>query len=456
MVELVNGRWWEPGQSRRGRFGTLTLDHGAGYSLRLQGALDRSRTPLSEYPVIVGRAPNGDEYTLLDCFTSRRQSPWRRAHHTGTEETIVANVVLKGAHVPRAMDPVWSTVVCRFPGVSSWAARLGQVSTSSEQLVDGGVRVVLTSTVAAPFQAATAKGVIVIARQASETATEERVALEHETVFSFRSDELLSLESVIDDVIRPLQYYLVFATGVAIPSPSTDLYGPKTDRFGPLEVPRSIQLIRCSTNDLNEVSGWESLLPLGDERFDQQQVLVNWFNKFQIYANALDVLFAATAGTTVNLETRFLLLVQSAEILHRRSHGGGVLERAEHRQRLQQVVEGAPPEHREWLRLRLAHSNEPTLEHRLVQLQDEASDGVSHLLRPDFAKVVAATRNYLTHYDSRRKKLVVSEPSELYWLGEEVRVLVSAFLLQQLSVEDPHAWSLLSQTRMARALARRR
>jgi hypothetical protein len=78
------------------------------------------------------------------------------------------------------------------------------------------------------------------------------------------------------------------------------------------------------------------------------------------------------------------------------------------------------------------------------------------VLRPDFAKVAAATRNYHTHYDSKSRRSVVTEPSELHWLSEEVRALLTACLLADLGVDDEISWGLQRTTRLVRGLLQRR
>jgi len=66
-------------------------------------------------------------------------------------------------------------------------------------------------------------------------------------------------------------------------------------------------------------------------------------------------------------------------------------------------------------------------------------------IEPDFSKVAADTRNYLTHYTPRLKDKA-TEGEDLYILGLEVIALLEFCLLRDLGFDSSTSLHLSSQT----------
>jgi len=84
------------------------------------------------------------------------------------------------------------------------------------------------------------------------------------------------------------------------------------------------------------------------------------------------------------------------------------LPEEEHAKRLEEIIKAAPSQHKEWLKNKLAYSNEPSLRKRLKEIFNEIRDVIPKEIFPDeeyFIGKVVDTRNYLTHYDKRLKEI---------------------------------------------------
>jgi len=114
---------------------------------------------------------------------------------------------------------------------------------------------------------------------------------------------------------------------------------------------------------------------------------------------------------------------------------------------------GAVPEaHKDWLRGRLAYSNEPSLRKRLKEIlrRDpgvmEPIVGGSKKEGVGFVGKVVDTRNYLTHYDEGKKE-AAAVGRELYELTERLKSVLEACLLREVGFEGERLKEVLSRRR---------
>jgi hypothetical protein len=129
-----------------------------------------------------------------------------------------------------------------------------------------------------------------------------------------------------------------------------------------------------------------------------------------------------------------------------------VSPKSEHRARRAAVLESAPPEHRTWLKERLAYSNEPTLRDRLEELPARAFNVVVGVLgsASEFARPVVKLRNQLTH---RSASQVVGESgTEMLRLTERTSFLLTACLMIDLGFDEAQIIDATRRSRRFRLL----
>jgi hypothetical protein len=96
----------------------------------------------------------------------------------------------------------------------------------------------------------------------------------------------------------------------------------------------------------------------------------------------------------------FLNAAQAAEAYHRYRKEGLVFSELSHRERVSSILNSAPAEYREWLKEKLAYSNEKGFRRRIKELLMERQD-LFELASSDIKRLAeraTALRNHFTHY----------------------------------------------------------
>jgi hypothetical protein len=209
---------------------------------------------------------------------------------------------------------------------------------------------------------------------------------------------------------------------------------------------------RSGTPPGKKVHPAKMLFTLGDLAGDFDRFLNNWFGKVEPLGPVHDLYFATAYGSPAYLDDRFLSLVQGVEAYHRRALGTLELPEEEHERRVGEIVGAAPDAHKDWLRGKLAYSNEPGLRKRLAEIMRQDPEvmkpifGNSSKKREGFMYKVVETRNYLTHYDESKKDAAATW-QELYELTERLKSVLEACLLREVGFEGDHLKEVLSRKR---------
>lgn len=196
----------------------------------------------------------------------------------------------------------------------------------------------------------------------------------------------------------------------------------------------------------------EMLFTLGDIDGDFGRFLNNWFGKAERLGSVYDLYFATAYGCAAYMDDRFLSLVQAVEAYHRRALGTTELPEEEHEKRPEEVLSAAPDAHKDWLRGKLAYSNEPGLRKRLAEILCGDPEvmkpifEVSSKKRDGFMYKDVETRNYLTHYD-QGKKGTAATGRELHELTERLKSVLEACLVQEVGFEGERLKEVLSRKR---------
>jgi hypothetical protein len=186
------------------------------------------------------------------------------------------------------------------------------------------------------------------------------------------------------------------------------------------------------------------LLTYQDLKETWPKVVARWYE----VANSLDAvcnLFFSTRYARAFLEPTFLNLVQAVEVYDRRRHPNQSIPEEQHLERLSAVVGAAPEEHREWLRDRLAWSNEPSLRTRLKRTLGPVEIVVRPMVEsvPWLIDRVVDTRNYYTHYDPSLEARA-ARGADLVHLNDLLGVVIESLFLVELGLSATHVASLLA------------
>jgi len=141
---------------------------------------------------------------------------------------------------------------------------------------------------------------------------------------------------------------------------------------------------------------------------------------------------------TIFIDDIFLGFSRAVESYHRETTNNEAMSSIEFERRLNLVVDGVGEKKvKKWIKGRLAHANEPSLETRfreilerfknLIPLEDDK--------RKRLAKSIADARNDLTHPGNRSQRALPTN-EQLYHYGEQLRFLMELCLLGEIGFSD--------------------
>ena len=163
----------------------------------------------------------------------------------------------------------------------------------------------------------------------------------------------------------------------------------------------------------------------------------SWLSKAEPLEPVNDLYFDARYNQDIGILHQFLSLIQAIETYHRRFKDNYILPPEEHARRLEEILNSVSEEDRGFLERRLKHSNEPSLQERLLDILEFCSDIADYFVAPKkrgkFSERVTISRNYYTHYAPELKEKVASW-EELSCINYKLSILLTICLLNELGL----------------------
>lgn len=449
-TEKQRGVWWRPGAARKKVSGVLEILPDGWARVELDGVLvDEGRNEGA--PILLGTTTTGRPITLEDVrFGGGSRHYSSRPRRQTRTQTISAEIAYLGAHLParthREVREAWIELTHLLP----WSG----VSGFDEDLMPdfGGITVSMTTPDSPSVKLPAGRLTLSHGWQTSGDLRRART-LEKTAMFQIKARTPMDVPTLLRRVASPLRYLLTFATDrqnevEQLTVMSTRYRGPR---------PTHVVVEYARVGELGTASdeiGDDFLFDahsLGDRYAD---VLERWFALYERVRPALDLLFGRRYRPGTFADNHFLNVAAAAETFHRTMIRNEVMPKAEHRVRKRAVIASAPPEHQEWLKDRLANSNEPTLRERLVELHGRAFQIVAGVLGPadQFAGPVVVARNALTHRGGPGPTVPI-DGRELLRLTEQTAFLLTSCLLLDLGFSEIDAMKATRGTRRFRLLS---
>lgn len=449
----LEGVWWLPETPEDRVPGTLEFSPVSGASLDL---LDSLKDPgnhfaafereLLEPGLILGLTSKGKPVTLWGC--SERRKNVNLAGFTRT--SFHADVALVGAHLGDAKDTRFTKVSAEYRHLDEWAGLSGFGVTIPEDRTTHPM--VIEHERVAPVAAPVAGARVAVEVRATlkdnslgparEAAIRERTLLSVEYPGGRRFGEWSVL-------LRRLRNFLTLGVGASVEPLAVRA---ETGGGASAEVHYRPAGARGGTPPGRKVHRAEMLFSLRDIHEDFGRFLGDWFGKAERLGPVYDLYFATAYGSPAYLDDRFLSLVQAVEAYHRRALGTTELPVEEHERRIEGIIGAAPDAHKDWLRGKLAYSNEPSLRKRLKEIMRRDPEVMEPIFgdgkkeRMDFVGKVVDTRNYLTHYDEGRKG-TAAVGRNLHELSERLKSILEACLLREAGFKGDQLKEVLSRKR---------
>jgi len=264
--------------------------------------------------------------------------------------------------------------------------------------------------------------------------------------FSFEFPERKPLDELLK-VVYKLQNFLSLGVGEAVYP--LGFVGRSSTEDRPVEI-HYRPIGRLDSAEKVHSAKMRFILP--DLEDDFGRFLCNWLVKAETLDPVYQLYFGTIYAPRAYLRQKFLSLIQGLEAYHRRALGTLDLPEEEHQERLEDILDAVPDDHRSWLEGKLGYSNEPSLRKRLKEIFQRDLESVRPIVgdsnkdRDRFMHKVVETRNYLTHFD-KSKESVAARGEELYRITRRLKSLLEICLLREIGFEGD---------RMAKILARRK
>lgn len=454
MQELEEiGIWWIPSNPDIQVSGLLKFSSSTGIQLELIGSLQEHRAVdfSDTCPIILG-VTQGKLITLFENkgVHSRSSSPGFKS------EKYTVKIAFVGAHFSSLDEVKFHRAAVEYSYLSDWAnlpviKRKKEIEEDNYNIQEFNFSYTHPKSV----QGNTNQGILSLVYTWQDAGQPFQIDFSQSATFEIKSQERFSFEEWMAKLIFPLQNFITLATDR--PNSVTRVlvfshYGTRaTDdnsQFTKQDIP--IEVVYRSV--YTEIRQDSQLLP-DDLLFglkDIKETFGDTMSRWLAIADELDsvcnLFFSTRYSQKMYQENHFLNIVQAAESYHRRRRFNRVLSKVEHEERISRIIDNALEEDKEWLKQKLAFSNEPSLKERLIDLGQETKEITSPLITDEdsFIKQVRDNRNYLTHYDkSLRKKAVKGE--NLYWLTYTLEVLLQTCFLKELGFSSEQCVALFER-----------
>ena len=179
------------------------------------------------------------------------------------------------------------------------------------------------------------------------------------------------------------------------------------------------------------------------------EMINSWLSNYKTdtFANALDSFFLSRSNSPMSLQSRFLNLCQSVEVIHRRMFPGErIIPKQKFRHLKDPLLDFLPDDCPDFLRNKINSANQLSLRDRvermMTQFENWFEDGETS---KEFAKRVSDTRNVLTHLHGRTDEQA-STAQELGNLYNKLETLATLYVLKLLGLTKSDIASIIQDS----------
>ncbi|MDY7019282.1 MAG: hypothetical protein SU899_04340 [Chloroflexota bacterium] len=433
------GEWWLPSNRDKRIAGRLRFNQNEGAVLELDGCFtDNQYIGELFNPVIVnGVSSTGSNITLHRCFGKSLHRYGCGYPGVSTSE-LYAHEVFVGVHFEEQEDIKFKHLFVCYSHLDEWLHISGfDFKYSEEELVlkyksPDPIRVLVSGELE-----------LFIRFKYSSTSALTKFEIRQEADISIVPVGEMHSEEYLK-IMHRIQDFLSFAIMEPVYPLSIEGVTGRDEN----DMPKRVSVFYGIPNIVKSTTETDLLMPLFT--FDKisndfERLLRSWFEKAEQLEPVSQLYFGSVYNPHMYLEQRFLCIIQALESYHRRSAGNCELPEGKHEERIKEILDAVPKEHKKWLTGKLEYSNEPSLRRRLQELLRAHDKTMSEFLggRKNFINKVCVTRNYLIHYDPTLKDKTAKK-EELNDITLRLRVLVEACLLKELGFGSGDIHNLLS------------
>ncbi|MBN3556059.1 hypothetical protein JYA63_17400 [Fictibacillus nanhaiensis] len=197
---------------------------------------------------------------------------------------------------------------------------------------------------------------------------------------------------------------------------------------------------------LKKKFNWSDVIVnFNDVEHHLSNILNHWFEKHDKLEVVYDLHFDEFYKD-IYINTTFLNTIQVLEIYHRNMYDGKVYDKKEYRALIkelkQHLKENFPEDFTKIISDKVNYGNEYSLAQRIKELINNFEESTRTMLVgteedvDKFVRQMVETRNYLTHYDSDKKKHLLTEPYDKYFAIQRLRAIATLILFKEVGLDE--------------------
>jgi hypothetical protein len=456
------GYWWLPADGPTGPpndeskrlCGTLTITRGQaklkvigsfGHEVISHSEKETVFSPLpADVPRILGFTTNGKEVTLETCRVAEAPMSWPGIPTT----TYRSEAALLGAWFAEGEEVTFNEIALRTSELDTWVSVSGfSQSISGGEEPDTGhfvptafdIHFEPPASIPIPLDHGQKATIDFGYRQAGIGPVTTEPNLSQKASLYFRYAGPAGLDDIFNSVGQ-LRNFLSLAVGQ--PETVLSVTGFKDDHLQPNSTSRKpVELLwRIPHNPetpRRPLHPMEMLFTLPVTNPSISEVMRAWFSRQDLFRPVLNLYFGMLYHPDMYSDVRFLAYAQAIETYDFRRRDPNELSPDDHRERLKEILDGAPDRWRDWLRMRLLSSNYRVLDQRIRDVLGECPNvsakitGAAPEEQDAFIKRFKHSRNYYTHYNPAEEKKA-AKGADLYLLIVQLRAVIEMSLLREL------------------------
>ncbi len=257
--------------------------------------------------------------------------------------------------------------------------------------------------------------------------------------FSIKSSELRELNDFISIAFK-ITNFICFALDEVVSIKNVVATSTAIQRdVGEEKYSLPIKIYYPSTTYVEKVpnKSWHNMLfTFGTIQDNAQDVFNKWLNAYEYLSPAMNLYFSTKINAQKYIDGKFLALAQGLETYHRRTSNETLMDTDAFTKLVDEIVNGCPENHREWLQGRLMHGNEINLRKRLKLIIEPFKEYLgTNTERNRLLKNIVNTRNYLTHYSENLADEAV-DGINLWKICQKMEVIFNLHFLKVIGFTD--------------------
>lgn len=448
------GIWFLPSDRDNEVAGVMRWRPGEGISLDLIGsfftgddAFDAALSkPDAPYPIVLGYLRQGGQVTLMDCHTVGM--PFSTNGFV-SQNLRAFDGALVGHHFQSAEELRFNVLSLEFDSLFEWCGVSGiEFQIEVEGAEEKHRSTTLTYRTPPKLEATWNNSRITITSGYRTSGMNSPTSTISETLrLKVETGHDLTLNDLSRSFFGPLQDLLTLGVGRPSPARSFSVSSPaaNVDATGPAKLlgylrPFTVNPDSSRTNFLR----WDMLFALPDFESGFDALIPVWLQLSEDLKTSFNIVFGSRHTPPKLLESRFLLAAQSVEVYHRLRYPETEMDPNKFKTMIKRLIK-MNPEDADWLKEKLKWANELPMRSRLEKLAGIASFALEPFLGSsrDFARRVAHSRNYYTHYGTRTKHVLEGEA--LHWLTTSLAYLIDIVLLLEIGFTEAKVLELLAR-----------